>query len=210
MSINDELQPEISSSNGSVPTTIKPFDGTDPGYTVEENLNSIIAAMIFSNGIETVNRPGHHQWKIKRAALILHTLQGPAQKSYSTLPSETKLDCELFCKQNSDMFDSEKSKQRAKIVLQQFQKHTNESLRSLALRIETLVKTAYTLYTEDYKNSVINQKFILCLDKDLKTATLKKHANNKQTPREFEMPFKTLVEKIDQMDLTRTITNNHN
>ena len=107
------------------------------------------------------------------------------------------------------MFDSEKSKQQAKIVLQQIQKHTNESLRSLALRIETLVKTAYSLYTEDYRNSVMNQTFIRCLDNELKTAALKKHANHKQTSREPEMPFKTLVDKIDQMDLTRTKTNNH-
>ena len=107
------------------------------------------------------------------------------------------------------MFDSEKSKQQAKIVLQQLQKHTNESLRSLALRIETLVKTAYSLYTEDYRNSVMNQTFIRCLDNELKTAALKKHANHKQTPREPEMPFKTLVDKIDQIGLTRTITNNH-
>ena len=55
-------------------------------------LNSIVAAMIFSSGIEPVNKPGHHQCKVKRAALILHTLKGPAQKWYSTLPSETKLD----------------------------------------------------------------------------------------------------------------------
>ena len=40
-------------------------------------------------------------------------------------------------------------------------------------------------------------------------AALKKYANHKQTPREPEMPFKTLVDKIDQMDITRTITNNH-
>ena len=79
-SLNEQPQIETLSSNRSVPTTIKPFDGTDPGYTVEENLNSIIAAMIFSNGIEPVNKPGHHQWKVKRAALILHTLKGPAQK----------------------------------------------------------------------------------------------------------------------------------
>ena len=46
MSINEEPQIETSSSNGSVPT-IKPFDGTDPGYTVEQYLNSIIAALIF-------------------------------------------------------------------------------------------------------------------------------------------------------------------
>ena len=209
MSINEEPQIEQSISSGSVPTTIRPFDGTDPAYTVEEYLNSIVAAMIFSSGIEPVNKPGHHQWKVKRAALILHTLQGPAQKWYSTLPSETKLDWETFCKEFSDMFDSEKSKQQAKIILQQLQKHTNESLRSLALRTETLVKTAYSLYTEDYRNSVMNQTFIRCLDNELITAALKKHANHKQTPREPEMPFKTLVEKIDQMDLTRTITNNH-
>ena len=125
MSINEDPQIEQNISSGSVPTTIRPFDGTDPAYTVEEYLNSIVAAMIFSSGIEPVNKPGHHQWKVKRAALILHTLQGPAQKWYSTLPSETKLDWETFCKEFSDMFDSEKSKQQAKIILQQLQKHTN-------------------------------------------------------------------------------------
>ena len=209
MGIHEEPQIEQNISSGSVPTTIRPFDGTDPAYTVEEYLISIFAAMIFSSGIEPANKPGRHQCKVRRAALILHTLQGPAQKSYSTLPSENKLDCEIFCKEFSDAFDSEKLKQQANIVLQQLQKHTNESLRSLALRIETLVKTAYSLYTEDYRTSVMNQTFIRCLDNEIKTAALKKHANHKQTPREPEMPFKTLVDKIDQMYLTRTITNNH-
>ena len=195
MSIYEEPQIEQNISSGSVPTTIRPFDGTDSAYAVEEYLNSIVAAMIFSSGIEPLNKPRYHQWKVKRAALILHTLQGPAQKWYSTLPIETKLDWETFCKEISDMFNSEESKQQAKIVLQQLQKHTNDSLRSLALRIETLVKTAYSLYTEDYRNSVMNQTFIRCLDNELKTASLKKHANHKQTPREPEKPFKTLVDK---------------
>ena len=55
----------------------------------------------------------------------------------------------------------------------------------------------------------MNQTFIRCLDNELNTSALKKHANHKQTPREPEMPFKTLVDKIDHMDLTRTITSNH-
>ena len=55
----------------------------------------------------------------------------------------------------------------------------------------------------------MNQTFIGCLDNELKTAALKEHANHKQTPREPEMTFTTLVDKIDHMDLTRTITNNH-
>ena len=67
-------------SSGSVPTTKRPFCGTDPSYTVEQYINSIVAAMIFSSGIEPVNKTGHHQWKVKRAALILHKLQRPAQK----------------------------------------------------------------------------------------------------------------------------------
>ena len=208
MSKNEEQQIEQNIRSGSVPTTIRPFDGTDPAYTVEEYLNSIVAAMIFSSGIEPVSKPGHHQWKVKVTALILHTLQGPAQKWYSTLQSETKLDWELFCKEFSDMFYSEKSKQQAKRVLQQLQEHTTESLRSLALRNEKLVKTAYSLYTEDYSKSLMNQTFIRCLDNELKTSASKKHASHKQTPREPEMPLKTLVDKIDQMDLTRTITNN--
>ena len=37
---------------------------------------------------------------------------------------------------------------------------------------------------------------------------MKKHANHKQTAREPEMPFKIIVDKIGQMDVTRTITNN--
>ena len=114
MSINEEPQIEQNICSGSVPTTTRPFDGTDPAYTVEEYLNSTVAAMIFSSGIEPVNKPGHHQRKVKRAALILHTLQGPAQKWYSTLPSETKLDWETFCKEFSDMFDSEKSNNKLK------------------------------------------------------------------------------------------------
>ena len=139
----------------------------------------------------------------------MHTLQGPAQKLYSTLPSETKFDWDYFRKAFSDMFNSEKLNQQAKIVLLQIQKHTNESLRSLVFRIETLVKTAYKLFTEDYKTSVKNQTFIRCLDNELKTAALKNYVHHKQTPREPEMPAKTLVDKIDQTDITRTKTNDH-
>ena len=84
MSIHEEPQIEQNISSGSVPTTIRPFDGTDPAYTVEEYLNSLVAAMLFSSGIEQVNKPGHHQGKVKRAALILHTQQGPAQKCHSS------------------------------------------------------------------------------------------------------------------------------
>ena len=72
------------------------------------------------------------------------------------------MDWETCFKELSDIFESEKSKQQAKRVLQQLQKHTNGSLRSLALLIETLVKAAYSLNAEEYRNSVKNQTFIRC------------------------------------------------
>ena len=98
MSINEEISMELKISNGSVPTAIKPMDCTDPGYTVyldiqisgyTEYLNSIIAAMILSNGIEPVNQPGHYQLKIKRAALIIHLKNDQLKKS--TLLYQVKL-----------------------------------------------------------------------------------------------------------------------
>ena len=55
----------------------------------------------------------------------------------------------------------------------------------------------------------MNQTFTRSLDNKLETAAWKKHANHKQTPREPEMLFKIQVDKIDQVNLTRTITNNH-
>ena len=61
MSITEESQIEQNISSGPVPTTLRPFDGTDPAYTVEEYLNSIVAAMMLSSGKESVNKPGHHQ-----------------------------------------------------------------------------------------------------------------------------------------------------
>ena len=40
MSINEEPQIEQNISSGSVPTTIRPFDGTDPAYTVK-NISTV-------------------------------------------------------------------------------------------------------------------------------------------------------------------------
>ena len=42
MSIHEEPQIEQNISSGSVPTTIRPFDGTDPACTAEVYLNSIL------------------------------------------------------------------------------------------------------------------------------------------------------------------------
>ena len=101
------------------------------------------------------------------------------------------------------MFDSEKSKQQAKIILQQLQKHTNESLRSLALRIETLVKTAYSLYTEDYRNSVMNQIFIRCyINDDLKQMNIARNNINELNQNDLEQFERTICNVLNGINNT--------
>ena len=74
MSINEEPQIEQNISSGSVPTTIRPIDSTDPAYTVEEYLNSIVAAMIFSSGIEPVKKTRTSSIECKKSSFdITHT-----------------------------------------------------------------------------------------------------------------------------------------
>ena len=72
----------------------------------------------------------------KKSSSNISHLARTSTEMASTLPSEKELDWDLFCRKFSDMFDSEKSKQQAMIVLQQIQKHTNQSLTSSPLRIE--------------------------------------------------------------------------
>ena len=104
------------------------------------------------------------------------------------------------------MFETEKSRQQARLVLQHSQEHTKETLKSLASRIETLFKTACSYKQRDIK-IMMNVTFMRCLDTDLQKIALKKRANHKQTTKESEILFNSLDEKIDQMDLTWTITN---
>ena len=65
MSINEEPQLELSSYNHH-----RPFDGADPAYTVEEYLNSIVAGMIFSSGIE----PGHDTYTTRTSSEMVFYL----------------------------------------------------------------------------------------------------------------------------------------
>ena len=70
--------------------------GTDPEYSVEDNLNAVTAISNLNIGPEPVNTRLHQNWIQRRIALIQTTLDGAAQKKFSVLPIEKKSDWKRF------------------------------------------------------------------------------------------------------------------
>ena len=145
---------------GSSITSNKPltvFTGTDPEYSVEDYLNTVTANLILNIGPEPINTPLHHNWIHKRTALIQTTLDGAAQKWFSVLPIEIKSDWKRFTQEFSKMFDSERNKQYQRVLCNEIRRLPNETIKQLAVRIETLVLKAYSLNTYDYKNTKMTE-----------------------------------------------------
>ena len=129
------------------------FTGTDPQYSVEDYLNAVTANLVLNVGPEPINTPFHQNWIHRRTALIQTTLDGAAQKWFSVLPIQTKSDWKRFTQEFSKIFDSERNKQH------QIRRLPNETIKQLAVRIETLVRKAYSLDTHDYKNTKTYQEY---------------------------------------------------
>ena len=133
--------------------TLMVFTGTDPEYSVEDYLNAVPANLYLNIGPEPINTPLHQNWTHRRKALIQTTLDGAAQKWFSVLPIEIKSDWKRFTQEFSKMFDSERNKQHQRVLCNEIHRLPNETIKQLAVRIETLVRKAYSLNTHDYKNT---------------------------------------------------------
>ena len=116
------------------------FTGTDPEYSVEDYLNAVTANLILNIGPEQINTPLHQNWIHRRTALIQTTLDCAAQKWFSVLPIEIKSDWKKFTQEFSKMFDSEKNKQHQRVLCNEIRRLPNETIKQLAVRIETLVR----------------------------------------------------------------------
>ena len=68
------------------------FPGTDSEYSVEDYLNPVRTNLLLNIVAETVKTTLHQNWIHRRTALIQTTLDGAAQKWFSILPIDTKLD----------------------------------------------------------------------------------------------------------------------
>ena len=164
---------------GSSITSNKPlmvFTGTDTEYSVEDYLNAVAANLISNTGLDPVNTPFHQNCIHRRTALIQTTLDGAAQKWFSVLPIELKSDWKSFTQEFSKMFDSERSQQHQRVICNEIRRLPNETMKQLAVRIETLVRKAYSLNTHDYKNTKMSEILMMTLTHQLRKIAIKKRA----------------------------------
>ena len=126
------------------------FTGTDTEYSVEYYLNAVTANLILIIGPGPINTPLYQNWIHRCTALIQTTLDGAAQKWFSVLPIEIKSDWKRFTQEISKIFGSERKNQHQRVLCNEIRRLPNETIKQLAVRIETLVRKAYSLNTHDY------------------------------------------------------------
>ena len=195
---------------GSSITSNKPlmvFTGTDPEYSV---LTAVTANLILNIGPEPINTPLHQNWIHRRTALIQTTLDGAAQKWFSVLPIEIKSNWKRFTQEFSKMFDSERNKQQQRVLCNEIRRLPNETIKQLAVRIETLVRKAYSLNTHDYKNTKMTEILMMTLTPQLRKIAIKKRASHPSSIREPDLDFRKLVDKLEQAEITMKLEETEN
>ena len=198
---------------GSSITSNKPlmvFTGTDPEYSVEDYLNAVTANLILNIGPEPINTPLHQNWIHQRTALIQTTLDGAAQKWFSVLPIEKKSNWKRFTQEFSKMFDSERNKQQQRVLCNEIRRLPNETIKQLAVRIETLVRKAYSLNTHYYKNTKMTEILMMTLTPQLRKIAIKKRASHPSSIREPDLDFRKLVDKLEQAEITMKLEETEN
>ena len=158
--------------------------------------------MILNIGPEPINTPLHQNWIHRRTALIQTTLDGAAQKWFSVLPLEIKSNWKRFTQEFSKMFDSERNKQQQRVLCNEIRRLPNETIKQLAVRIETLV--------HDYKNTKMTEILMMTLTPQLRKIAIKKRASHPSSIREPDLDFRKLVDKLEQAEITMKLEETEN
>ena len=108
------------------------------------------------------------------------------------------------------MFDSEKNKQHQRVLCNEFRRLPNETIKQLVVRIETLVRKAYSLNTLDYKNTKTTEILMMTLTPQLRKIAIKKRASHPSSIREPDLGFRKLVDKLEQAEITMKLEETEN
>ena len=100
------------------------------------------------------------------------------------------------------MFDSERNKQHQRVLCNKIRRLPNETIKQLAVRIETLNRKAYSLNTHDYKNTKMTEILMMTLTPQLRKIAIKKRASHPSSIREPDLDFRKLVDKLEQAEIT--------
>ena len=108
------------------------------------------------------------------------------------------------------MFDSERNKQHQRVLCNEIRRLPNETIKQLAVRIETLVRKAYSLNTHDYKNTKMTETSMMTLTPQLRKIAIKKRASHSSSIREPDLVFRKLVDKLEQAEITMELEETEN
>ena len=198
---------------GSSLTSKKPlmiFFGADSEFSVEEYLNAVTANLFLNIGPESINTPIRQNWIHRRTALMQTSLDGAAQKWFSVLPIDKKSEWKRFTQKFSKMFDSERNKHYRKVLCSEIRRLPNETIKQLALRVETLVRKAYSLNTHDYKNTKVTEILMMTLTPQLRKIAIKKRVSHPSSIREPDLGFTKIVKKLEQAEKTMKLEETEN
>ena len=86
----------------------------------------------------------------------------------------------------------------------------NETIKQLAVRIETLVRKAYSLNTHDYKNTKMAEILMMTLTPQLRKIAIKKRASHPSSIRKPNLDLSKLVDKLQQAKITMKLEETEN
>ena len=72
------------------------------------------------------------------------------------------------------MFDSERNKQHQRVLCNEICRLPNETIKQLAVRIETLVRKAYLLNKHEYQNTKMTEILMMTLTPQLRKKAIKR------------------------------------
>ena len=101
------------------------------------------------------------------------------------------------------MFSSERNKQHPRILCNEIRRLPNETIKQLVVRIETLVRKAYSLNTHDYKNTKTSEKLMMTLTSQLRKIAIKRRASHPSSIREPDLFLRKLVDKQHEIGRNR-------
>ena len=108
------------------------------------------------------------------------------------------------------MFDSERNKQHQRVLCNEIRRLPNETIKQLAVRIETLVRKAYSLNTHDYKNTKLTEILMKTLTPQQRKIAIKKRESHPSSIREPGLDFRKLVDKLEQAEITMELEETEN
>ena len=108
------------------------------------------------------------------------------------------------------MLDSERNKQHQRVLCNEIRRLPYETIKQLAVRIETLVRKAYSLNTHDYKITKMTEILMMTLTPQLRKIAIKKRASHTSSMREPDLDFRKLVDKLEQAEITMKLEETEN